>query len=279
MFAFTYHRPDTLTQAVALLQTREEAKPLAGGQTLIATLKQRLAAPSDLVDLAALPDLRAISREDGRLVIGAMARHAEVEASPLVRACLPALAALAGLIGDPAVRNRGTLGGSIANNDPSADYPAACLALDATIITDRREIAAADFFTGLFETALEPDEIVIRVAFPLGGEGAYEKFRNPASRYAMAGVFIWRGEVAPGEALTGEILVRVAVTGAGQGGVFRWRDAETALAGAFCPAALEGLVPPADEMIEDIHGSGAYRAHLAGAMARRAVARLMVAGA
>lgn len=273
MFAFTYHRPDTLAEAVALLQAREEAKPLAGGQTLIATLKQRLAAPSDLVDLGALPALRAIAREDGRLVLGAMARHADVEASPLVRESLPALAALAGLIGDPAVRNRGTLGGAIANNDPSADYPAACLALDATIVTDRREIPAADFFTGLFETALEPDEIVVKVLFPLGGEGAYEKFRNPASRYAMAGVFIWRGE-----ALSGESPVRVAVTGAGQGGVFRWSEAEAALAARFSPTALAGLVLSTDEMIEDIHGSGAYRAHLAGAMARRAVARLMTAG-
>ncbi|SCW54423.1 FAD binding domain-containing protein [Ancylobacter rudongensis] len=274
MFAFTYHRPDTLTQAVGLLRGREEAKPLAGGQTLIATLKQRLAAPSDLVDLGALPALRAIARVDGRLVIGAMARHADVEASPLVRESLPALAALAGLIGDPAVRNRGTLGGSIANNDPSADYPAGCLALDATIVTDRREIAAADFFIGLFETALEPDEIIIQVAFPLGGEGTYEKFRNPASRYAMAGVFIWRGQALPGEG-----PVRVAVTGAGQGGVFRWSEAEAALAAHFSPTALAGLVLSGDEMIEDIHGSGAYRAHLVGAMARRAVARMTQAGA
>ncbi|RTL94815.1 xanthine dehydrogenase family protein subunit M [Ancylobacter aquaticus] len=274
MFAFAYHRPDTVTQAVGLLRGRDEAKPLAGGQTLIATLKQRLAAPSDLVDLGALPALRAIARVDGRLVIGAMARHADVEASPLVRESLPALAALAGLIGDPAVRNRGTLGGSIANNDPSADYPAACLALDATIVTDRREIATADFFTGLFETALEPDEIIIQVAFPLGGEGTYEKFRNPASRYAMAGVFVWRGQALPGEG-----PVRVAVTGAGQGGVFRWSEAEAALAAHFSPTALAGLVLPADEMIEDIHGSGAYRAHLVGAMARRAVARMTQAGA
>ncbi|TCK30951.1 carbon-monoxide dehydrogenase medium subunit [Ancylobacter aquaticus] len=274
MFAFTYHRPDTVTAAVDLLRAHEEAKPLAGGQTLIATLKQRLAAPSDLVDLSGLPALRAITLADGRLIIGAIARHADVEASPTVRESLPALAALAGLIGDPAVRNRGTLGGSIANNDPSADYPAACLALAATIVTDRREIAAADFFTGLFETALEPDEIVVQVSFPLGGEGAYEKFRNPASRYAMAGVFVWRGDASLGE--TG---VRVAVTGAGQGGVFRWSEAEAALAGAFNPAALESLGLPADEMIADIHGGGAYRAHLVREMARRAVARLMAAAA
>lgn len=273
MFAFAYHRPRSLADAVGLLGAHEEAKPLAGGQTLIATLKQRLAAPGDLVDLAAVPELRAIALEDGRLVVGAMARHADVAASPLVRASLPALAALAGLIGDPAVRNRGTLGGSLANNDPSADYPAACLALAAIIVTDRREIAAADFFTGLFETVLEPDEIVVRVGFPLGGEGAYAKFPNPASRYAMAGVFVWRG--AGG---SGEELVRVAVTGAGQGGVFRWAEAEAALAAEFSAAALEPLGLPAENMIEDIHGSGAYRAHLAGVMARRAVARMVGAG-
>ncbi|WP_428028983.1 FAD binding domain-containing protein [Ancylobacter sp.] len=269
MFAFAYHHPEKLSEAVGLLRANEEAKPLAGGQTLIATLKQRLAAPSDLVDLSTVPELRVLAIREGRLSIGAMVRHADVCASPLVRDVLPALAALAGSIGDPAVRNRGTIGGSIANNDPSADYPAACLALDATIVTDRREIPAADFSTGLFETALASDEIVVRVVFPLGGQGVYEKFRNPASRYAMAGVFIWRGVAA-----SGEDLVRVAVTGAGQSGVFRWAEAEEALAGAFSPVSLKGLGLPADAMIEDIHGSGAYRAHLVAEIARRAVARM-----
>ncbi|HEY9212898.1 MAG TPA: xanthine dehydrogenase family protein subunit M [Ancylobacter sp.] len=265
MFAFNYHRPETLKLALSTLGANEDAKLLAGGQTLIATLKQRLASPSDLVDLAAIPGLRGIEVKDSRLVIGAMTRHADVEISPLVREMLPVLGQVAGLIGDPAVRNRGTIGGSIANNDPSADYPAACLGLAATIVTDQRRIEADEFFVGLFETALEPDEIVIGVEFPLGGEGIYEKFPNPASRYAMAGAFVWRGEE-----------VRVAITGAGQDGVFRWVEAEAALAGDFSAAALEGLSLPGDEMIGDIHGSGAYRAHLAGVMTRRAVARLAV---
>lgn len=264
MFAFNYHRPETLALALDTLASNEDAKLLAGGQTLIATLKQRLASPSDLIDLAAIPGLRGIEVKDGRLIIGAMARHADVEASPVVREALPVLAEVAGLIGDPAVRNRGTIGGSIANNDPSADYPAACLGLAANVVTDQRRIEADEFFTGLFETALAPDEIVLGVEFPLGGEGAYEKFPNPASRYAMAGAFVWRGAE-----------VRVAITGAGQDGVFRWVEAEEALADDFSVAALEGLTLSGDEMIGDIHGSGAYRARLAGVMTRRAVARIV----
>ncbi len=264
MYPFTYHRPSDLAAVQALLATQEEAKLLAGGQTLVATLKQRLASPSDLVDLSAVPGLVGISREGDTLVIGAMTPHAQVHASPLVREALPGLAELAGFIGDPAVRNRGTIGGSIANNDPSADYPAASLALDAVIVTDRREIPAGEFFRDLFETALEPGEIVLQVRFPLGGQGLYEKFPNPASRYAMAGAFVWRGAGA----------VRVAITGAGQGGVFRWEAAEAALARDFSVEALEGLTLESDAMISDIHGTGAYRAHLAGVMTRRAVARL-----
>lgn len=263
MFRFNYHRPDSIEAALALAEG-EEAKLLAGGQTLIPTLKQRLAAPSDLVDLAAVPGLREIVREGGTLRIGAMARHAAVAASPVVRQVIPALAALAGLIGDPAVRHRGTLGGSIANNDPSADYPAALLGLDAVVETDRRRIPALDFFLGLFETALEPGEIVTAVAFPVGARAAYRKFPNPASRYAMAGVFVARSEAG----------VRVAVTGAAQAGVFRWSAAEAALEAEFGVAALAGLGLPADGMIADIHGSGAYRAHLVAVMARRAVAEL-----
>ncbi|MCS0493655.1 xanthine dehydrogenase family protein subunit M [Ancylobacter sp. MQZ15Z-1] len=268
MFPFTYHRPADLDAARGLVAANEEAKLLAGGQTLIATLKQRLAGPSDLVDLAGVPGLAGVSRGGDALVIGAMTRHADVAAAPLVREALPALAELAELIGDPAVRNRGTIGGSVANNDPSADYPAACLGLAATIVTDRRRIAAGDFFLGLFETALEPDEIILSVAFPVGGAAAYEKFPNPASRYAMAGSFVWRGEGA----------VRVAITGAGQEGVFRWSEAEAALAGDFTPRALEGLALDGDAMIADIHGSGAYRAHLAGVMTKRAVARIVGQG-
>lgn len=268
MFPFAYHRPTDLDTASALLAGNEEAKLLAGGQTLIATLKQRLASPSDLVDLARVPGLAGISREGEALTIGAMTRHGDVAASKLVLETIPALAALAALIGDPAVRNRGTIGGSIANNDPSADYPAACLGLDATIRTDRREIPAGEFFLGLFETALAPDEIILSVAFPNGGVATYEKFPNPASRYAMAGAFVWKGEHA----------VRVAITGAGQSGVFRWAQAEAALARDFSPAALEGLALDGDEMIADIHGSGAYRAHLAGVMTKRAVARIVERG-
>lgn len=264
MFAFNYHRPATLDLALGTLSANEDAKLLAGGQTLIATLKQRLASPSDLIDLASIPGLRGIEMKDSRLVIGAMTRHADVEMSPLVREALPVLAALAGLIGDPAVRNRGTIGGSIANNDPSADYPAACLGLAATILTDQRRIEAGDFFAGLFETALAPGEIVLGVEFPLGGDAAYEKFPNPASRYAMAGAFVWRGET-----------VRVAITGAGRDGVFRWAEAEAALAGDFSVGALEAVALSGDDMIGDIHGSGAYRAHLAGVMTRRAVARIV----
>jgi carbon-monoxide dehydrogenase medium subunit len=272
MFPFAYHRPTDLAAASALLAGNEEAKLLAGGQTLIATLKQRLASPSDLVDLARVPDLAGISREGHTLAIGAMTCHGEVAVSHLVLDAIPALAELAALIGDPAVRNRGTIGGSIANNDPSADYPAACLALDATIRTDRREIAAGDFFLGLFETALEPDEIILAATFPIGGAATYVKFPNPASRYAMAGAFVWKGEGQGG----GE--VRVAITGAGQSGVFRWAEAEAALTGDFSPTALEGLSLDGDEMIADIHGSGAYRAHLAGVMTKRAVARIVERG-
>lgn len=272
MFPFAYHRPTDLDTASALLAGNEEAKLLAGGQTLIATLKQRLASPSDLVDLARVPGLAGISREGDVLTIGAMTRHGEVAAYPLVLETIPALATLAALIGDPAVRNRGTLGGSIANNDPSADYPAACLGLDATIRTDRRAIPAGEFFLGLFETALAPDEIILSVAFPIGGVATYEKFPNPASRYAMAGAFVWKGE---GQ---GERAVRVAITGAGQSGVFRWAQAEAALTEDFSPAALEGLTLDGDEMIADIHGSGAYRAHLAGVMTKRAVARIVERG-
>ncbi|MBB3770246.1 carbon-monoxide dehydrogenase medium subunit [Angulomicrobium tetraedrale] len=268
MFPFTYHRPVELASAHALLVANEDAKLLAGGQTLIATLKQRLASPSDLVDLARVPGLTGMAREGEALTIGAMTRHAQVSASPLVVEALPALAELAGRIGDPAVRNRGTLGGSIANNDPSADYPAACLGLGAAIVTDRRVMAAGDFFLGLFETALEPDEIIVSVRFPIGGWAAYAKFANPASRYAMAGAFVWKGEGG----------VRVAITGAGQNGVFRWGAAEEALAADFRPAALEGLALDGDDMIADIHGSGTYRAHLAGVMTRRAVARILERG-
>jgi carbon-monoxide dehydrogenase medium subunit len=196
------------------------------------------------------------------LVIGALARHADVANSATVGEAIPALAELAGMIGDPAVRHRGTLGGSVANNDPNADYPAACLALAATIITTKRKIPADEFFKGLFETALEPDEIVTKVSFPIPKKAAYQKFRNPASRYALVGVFVAK---RPSE-------IRVAVTGAGGSGVFRVTAFEEALKKRFSPKVLEGLSMPADGMSSDIHGSSEYRAHLIGVLARRAVA-------
>lgn len=261
MYAFDYQRPAAVDDAVALLRSVEEPKVLAGGQTLLPTLKQRLAQPGTLIDLASIPGLAAIERQGEVLSIGAMARHAAVATSPVVREAIPALAELAGLIGDPAVRNRGTLGGSIANNDPTADYPAACLALGATIVTNTRRLAADDFFAGLFETALAEDELVLAVEFPRPARAGYAKFRNPASRYAMAGVFVAQG--AGG--------VRVAVTGAGQSGVFRWTAAEAALSADFRPESLAGVSLDADEMMADLHGSAEYRAQLVKTMARHAM--------
>ncbi|MFG1464331.1 xanthine dehydrogenase family protein subunit M [Xanthobacter sp. DSM 24535] len=265
MYAFDYQRPAGLDEALAALRAGEDVKLLAGGQTLLPTLKQRLAQPSALVDLSRLPGLSGVERIDGGLRIGAMTRHAEVAASALVAQAIPALAALAGLIGDPAVRNRGTIGGSIANNDPTADYPAACLALGATIVTSARRIAAEDFFTDLFETALAPDEVILAVEFPAGVRAAYQKFRNPASRYAMAGVFVAeRG---------GD--VRVAVTGAGQSGVFRWGEAEAALTAHFSPDAVASLSLDPANVMSDLHGSAEYRAQLVKVMAKRAVAVIL----
>ncbi|WP_127089277.1 FAD binding domain-containing protein [Aquabacter cavernae] len=261
MYAFDYQRPSFSQDAVSMMRSLEEPKLLAGGQTLLPTLKQRLAQPGTLVDLSRIPDLSGISVAGDVLRIGAMTRHAEVATSDLVHAHSPALAELAGMIGDPAVRNRGTIGGSLANNDPSADYPAAALALGATLVTDRRRLAASDFFRGLFETALEEDELILAVEFPKSGPAAYRKFRNPASRYAMAGVFVVRG--ADG--------VRVAVTGVGQEGVFRWKEAEAALTARFAPDALEGIALDPHTAMSDLHGDGAYRAQLTKVMARRAV--------
>ncbi|MBK1663958.1 carbon monoxide dehydrogenase [Rhodospirillum rubrum] len=261
MYVFDYHRPNSLADAHGLLTAREDAKILAGGMTLIPTLKQRLAQPSDLIDLSACPGLSGITLAADSLTIGAMTCHAAVAANPQVISALPALASLAAGIGDPAVRNRGTLGGSIANDDPAADWPAACLGLGATILTDTREIAAEDFFLGLFETALEPAEIITAVRFPLPLAAAYAKFDQPASRFALVGVFVAR--TAAGS--------RVAVTGASQEGVFRAGDLEKALDRDFSAAALEGVRVSPARLNEDIHGDGAYRAHLIGVMAGRAV--------
>jgi carbon-monoxide dehydrogenase medium subunit len=261
MYEFNYHKPTSLDEVAGLLAANEDAKLVAGGMTLVPTLKLRLAKPSDLIDLAAITTLRGITDAGDALVIGAMTRHAEVNRSPLVKQAIPGLAALAGMIGDPAVRNRGTIGGSISNNDPAADYPAALVGLGATVHTTKREIAADDFFTGIFETALEPTEIVTAVRFPKPQAACYQKFRNPASRYAIVGVLVARTSGG----------VRVAVTGAGPC-VFRVPEMEAALAKSFTPDAIKDIAIPDDGLNSDIHASAEYRAHLVGVMARRAVA-------
>ena len=262
MYNFTYHRPSGLRQAGNMLEKLEDAKILAGGQTLIPTMKQRLASPANLIDLGRVEGLSGIELKGRSIVIGAMTRHAEVATSLAVHEHLAALADLAEQIGDPHVRHMGTLGGSVANNDPNADYPAACLGLGATIVTTKRRIKADEFFTGLFETALAPDEIIRSVMFPLVKKAAYMKFPNPASRYALVGVFVSkRGSE-----------IRVAVTGAGASGVFRVAAFEEALKKRFSPKSLDGLSVPAAGLNSDIHGSAEYRAHLIGVLARRAVA-------
>jgi aerobic carbon-monoxide dehydrogenase medium subunit len=262
MYNFTYHRPETVRQVVSLLGKVEEPKLIAGGQTLLPTMKQRLASPANLIDLSKVEGLGGIEVKGRSLTIGAMTCHADVAASPDVQESIPALAALANQIGDPAVRHLGTIGGSIANNDPNADYPAACLGLGATIITSKRKIKADEFFTGLFETALEPDEIITAVSFPLVKKAGYVKFRNQASRFALVGVFA--SKRGPD--------IRVAVTGAGASGVFRVTAFEEALKARFAAKSLEGLSIPATGLNSDIHGSAEYRAHLVGVLARRAVA-------
>jgi len=259
MYDFEFLRPDTLEGALAALDS-EDAMPIAGGQTLLPTLRQRLNAPARLVSLNAIPGLRGVRRDGATLEIGATTCHAEVARQ--AAAHYPALAALADRIGDPAVRNLGTIGGSIANNDPSACYPAAVLASEATVVTTRREIAADDFFQGLFTTALEEGELVTALRLAIPERAAYVKFAQPASRFALVGVFV--AGFAGG--------VRVAVTGASEGGVFRWTEAEDALSQDFRPDAVAGLEIPAEGMIGDLHGSPDYRAHLVGVMTRRAVA-------
>ena len=262
MYNFNYHRPLSIEEAVSLAGGAPEGRLLAGGQTLIPTLKQRLANPSDLIDLNGIAELKQLSTEGdgGSLVVGAMCSHASVAASDMVRSAIPALAKLADGIGDAQVRNQGTLGGSIANNDPAADYPAALLGLGASVRTDHREIAADDFFTGMFETALEPAEMIRDVVFPVPSKAGYAKFANPASRYAIVGVFVSQG--AGG--------VRVAVTGAGSS-VFRVPAMEQALAGNFSAGALDGVSVDAGALNADLHASAEYRAHLVTVMAKRAV--------
>jgi carbon-monoxide dehydrogenase medium subunit len=262
MYAFTYHRPASIEEAAALLADNEDAKLLAGGHSLLPVMKQRLAAPSALIDLGGIPGLRGIERTADAVVIGAMTKHVEVETSDVVREAIPAIPEMVAVLGDPAVRNRGTLGGSVAGNDPSTDWPAAVLGLGATVVTEKREIQADAFFKGLFETALEEGEIVTKVSFRIPEKAAYKKFRHPASRYALVGVFVAKSPEG----------VRVAVTGAGASGVFRWAEAEAALAKRFDASALEGLAASPDGLNSDIHADAEYRAHLIGVMARRALA-------
>ena len=262
--AFDYLRPSSLADARQAYEASGEARYIAGGQTLLPVMKQRLAQPAAIIDLGGIADLSGVRVEGDKLVIGAMTRHAEVAASPDVRRLIPALAHLASLIGDPQVRNRGTMGGSLANNDPSADYPAAVLGLGATILTDSRSIAADDFFDGLFTTALEEGEIIRAISFPVPERAAYEKFAHPASRFALVGVMVSKGGAG----------VRVAATGAGQAGVFRVPEMESALAKNFSAKAIEGIKVAADDMIADMHAPAAYRAQLVGVLAHRAVAAI-----
>lgn len=266
MYAFNYHKAASVAEAASKLAANSEARLLAGGQTLIASMKMRLAAPSDLIDLSEIAELREIRVDGDALVIGAMTSHAQVAASKDVLRKIPALAALASGIGDRMVRNMGTLGGSIANSDPAADYPAAVLGLGATVHTDRREIAGNQFFTGMFETALQAGEIITAVRFPVPRRAAYVKFNNPASRYAIAGVFV--AETANG--------VRVAVTGAGPA-VFRVPEMEKALAARFAPDAVAKVKVDAGALNSDLHASAEYRAHLIAVLAKRAVERALAA--
>ncbi len=261
MYEFTFHEPATIADAVRMLGEDSESKALAGGQTFIPVLKQRLNKPSAIVDLHKL-GLAGITAAADKITIGGMTNHNAIMLNPDIAARIPGLSKMAAMIGDTQVRHRGTMGGSLANNDPSACYPAAALALGATIVTDKRRIPADAYFQGMFTTALAPDEIITAIEFPIPEKSNYEKFRNPASRYAMVGVFVARGPAG----------VRVAITGAAQDGVFRHTAMEQALTADWSAAALKDIVTPADGLNSDIHASAPYRAHLIGVMARRAVA-------
>ena len=260
MYDFTYQKPSTIPDAVRAMGGMD-SKALAGGQTFIPVLKQRLNKPATIVDLSDL-GLTGIAMEPGRITIGAMTTHHQIETDPAIKQHIPGLAKMASWIGDTQVRHRGTMGGSLANNDPSACYPAAVLALGATIHTDRRSIPADEYFQGMFTTALQDGELITAIEFPIPERSNYEKFRNPASRYAVAGVFVAKGPAG----------VRVAVTGAGQDGVFRHTAMEWALTANFAPEALAGITTPSNGLNGDIHASPEYRAHLIGVMARRSVA-------
>ena len=257
---FEYHRPASVADATRLLGAAADGRYLGGGQSLLPAMKMGLSAPSALVEVVRIPRLKGLRVDGATLVVGAGTTHAEVAASADVRRAIPALAALADLIGDPAVRTAGTLGGSLALNDPAACYPAGVLGLGATVRTDRREIAADDFFRGMYETALEPGELIVEVAFPIPEKASWQKFKQPASRFSLVGVFVSRGPAG----------VRVAVTGAGAC-VFRVKAMEEALAKNFSSDAIKDIKVPADGLNSDIHGSAEYRAHLVTVMARRAV--------
>ena len=263
MYNFSFHRPTTVRQAAGLLSRNPDAKLLAGGHSLLPVMKQRLAQPSALIDLSQVEGMSGVELKGRSVVIGAMTRHADVANSQVLKDAMPALAGVPGSIGDPQVRNRGTIGGSIANNDPNADYPAALLGLGATIITNKRRIVADDFFQGMFTTALEEGEIIVKVSFPIAKKAAYEKFKHPASGFALVGVFV--SKRGPD--------IRVAVTGAGANGVFRVKSFEEALKKRFAAKSIEGLTVPATGMNSDIHASAEYRAHLIGVLARRALAK------
>jgi carbon-monoxide dehydrogenase medium subunit len=262
MYDFSYHKPSSVADAVKLLSADPDARAISGGMTLLPALKLRLNKPSALVDLSGISELRGIRREGNSIVIGALTKHYEIATSAEIKAAIPALAAMAATIGDTQVRNRGTMGGSVANNDPSADYPAALLALGATIQTDKRKIAADDFFQGMFATALDTGEIVTAIHIPVPEKAGYAKMKNPASRYSMAGVFVAKGPAG----------VRVAVNGAGANGAYRQKDMEAALAANWSADAVAGIKVDPAGMNSDIHGSAEYRAHLVTVMAKRAVA-------
>lgn len=263
MYQTTYHRPSSVDEAASLFAKGSESKYLAGGHTLIPVMKQRLASPSDVIDLAKIKELVGIEASADTLTIKAATTYFDIMQSADVKKSIPAIAYLTSILGDPAVRHRGTIGGSIANNDPNADYPAACLGLGATIITNKRRIAADDFFTGMFSTALEDGEIITKVSFPIAKKAAYEKFKHPASGFALVGVFVSKRGAD----------IRVAVTGAGANGVFRVKSFEEALKKRFAAKSIEGMTIPANGMNSDIHASPEYRAHLVGVLARRALAK------
>ncbi len=261
MYNFTFHRPTTVRQAAGLLARNPDGKILAGGHSLLPVMKQRLASPSALIDLSLVEGMSGVELKGRSVVIGAMTRHADAANSQVLKDVLPGLASVPGSVGDPQVRNRGTIGGSIANNDPNADYPAACLGFGATIITNKRRIAADDFFQGMYTTALEDGEIIVKVSFPIAKKAAYEKFKHPASGFALVGVFVSkRGSD-----------IRVAVTGAGSDGVFRVPTFEEALKKRFAAKSIEGMTIPSTGMNADIHASPEYRAHLVSVLTKRAL--------